>query len=93
MNLTELKDKCELSGGCRSPVYHCGTCPFRPENVVNLADYRAPGNGGREIVERYFAEFMEESPVPIADVIRADHFLLWLWGEGFKVVPLDGGDC
>ena len=29
MNLTALKNQCELSGGCRSPLYQCGRCPFR----------------------------------------------------------------
>lgn len=51
-------------------------------DVVDIAEYRNPGNGAREILEKYFAE---------QGLIRSnapDHLLAWLWAEGYKVVPL-----
>jgi hypothetical protein len=59
-------------------------------DVIQLADYRDPGNGARGAVERYFADFPNAARV--SAVLRADHFLFWLWSEGFQVVPLDGSD-
>lgn len=54
-------------------------------DVIQLSEHRPSGNGGREAVERYFAEFPKDTP--IGDLIRADHMLLWLWGEGFMLAP------
>ena len=56
-------------------------------DIIQIADHRPVGNGGREAVEDYFREFPNGGP--IGDLIRADHFLVSLWIAGFKVVPLD----
>jgi hypothetical protein len=46
-------------------------------------DYRNLGNGAREAMQRYFAEW----PSQELELGRVDHMLAWLWVEGFKVVP------
>jgi hypothetical protein len=43
----------------------------------------SPGNGAREAMQRYFAEW----PSQELELGRVDHMLAWLWVEGFKVVP------
>lgn len=50
-----------------------------------------PGNGAREAVDRYFAE---QKMVPHYDgkMSETDYMLIWLWIEGFKVVPLGPGE-
>ena len=39
--------------------------------------------GARYAVQDYFNRWPSVQTLP-----RGDHFLLWLWSEGFKVVPL-----
>lgn len=91
MKIADLKNRCTLAGGCRSPIFQCDNCPYRTDsNVLQLAAFRNPGNGAREKVEEYFALFPKDSP--IGDIIRADHFLLWMWSEGYKIVSLDLAD-
>lgn len=51
---------------------------------------RQEGNGALETVRRYFEHYSSNTPV-VDDILPADHFLMWLWAEGFKVVPLDNG--
>ena len=92
MNLTELKQQCELSGGCRSPVYQCGRCPFR-QNIIQLSEHRQPphpGNGALDAVNRYLKAFPDL--VAHTDLDDGEHFLAWLWQEGFKIVALDPDD-
>lgn len=55
------------------------------------------GNGAREALERYWRE-MDASfwirtlpDQPDKELPPWDHLLAWLWAEGFKIVPVDGG--
>jgi hypothetical protein len=47
------------------------------------------GNGAREKIIEYF----EQEGIP-AEVCpeTTDHFIAWLWVEGFKIVPLTGDE-
>lgn len=39
LTLTELRKICNLSHGCRSPVYQCEACPFRlPYTYKDMVD-------------------------------------------------------
>lgn len=49
------------------------------------------GNGAREVLDRYFAE-ETDLPPESRKLLRADHLLMWLWMEMYKVVPLDEED-
>ncbi len=53
-------------------------------DVVRLDDYRAqpvnPGNGAREALQRIFCDWTGA---------WSDYFLMTLWAEGFRVVPLE----
>jgi hypothetical protein len=70
--------------------------------LVELDDYRHPGNGAREVLQRYFAEWPLARWRDQLDLLgrvrqefelrRVDHMLAWLWVEGFKVVPLSEDD-
>lgn len=47
------------------------------------------GNGAREKVKEYF----EQEGIPdFAIDETTDHFLAWLWSEGFKIVPVKGNE-
>lgn len=41
------------------------------------------GNGAREKIEEYFDQFV------FMDDLDTDHFLVWLYTEGYKVVPVE----
>lgn len=69
-------------------------------NVIKFpAKVPDPGNGAREKVDQYFNEDryfnylygkIVEGQELEPKLNQTDHFLMWLWSEGFKVVPLDG---
>lgn len=60
----------------------------------------SPGNGALEVVGEYFdrvhpSRVMARAMVdgPEFDWLPdSDHFLMWLWENGFKVVPLEDRD-
>lgn len=58
---------------------------------------RSDGNGAREVVQVYLdlvhsARVMARVHADPADITEAlsdhDHFIAWLWQEGFKIVPV-----
>lgn len=60
--------------------------------VVDLPP-RNPGNGAVEVLDDYFLrgrylQYMVGNETNIA-LTRTDHLLSWLWGCGFKVVPVE----
>lgn len=65
------------------------------ENVINFpVPKHEVGNGALEAMRRYFVPIgphlsMVLMPDKADDLPRADHFLLWLWNEGFKIVPTE----
>lgn len=71
--------------------------------IVDLAAHRPGdpnvnlGNGAREVVQTYLdrvhsARVMARVHAEPADITEAlydhDHFIAWLWQEGFKIVPV-----
>jgi len=55
-------------------------------NIIRLSDYRNPGNGAREALQKWFVE----EAGSITERADTDRLLAWLWAEGFKVVPVEG---
>lgn len=43
------------------------------------------GNGAREVI----AKFCRNDETGELDFERGDNLLMWLWGQGFKVVPVE----
>lgn len=63
-------------------------------SVIKLDHYREPnlGNGAVPVVREYFDKRPGMPPLPEnAKLNRGDHFLAWLWVQGFKVVPVTDG--
>jgi len=61
--------------------------------VIKLPE-RYRGNGALEVMRKYFRPIgpSASSLVLLPErgyLPRADHFLCWLWAEGFKVVPIE----
>lgn len=60
-------------------------------DVVDLKDYRNPGNGAREAL--IGALVMAPNPSrPSGIELLADYLLAHLWAQEFKIVPLDGAE-
>jgi hypothetical protein len=57
------------------------TSERKPHGRSEMTEKELQFVGAREIVEQYFDEFSCPNDV--------DHFLAWLWVEGFKVVRHD----
>ena len=56
--------------------------------IIHLPERRQPGNGAREALLEYFGR---DADWPTAEFV--DRLLTELWISGFKIVPLDPGDC
>ena len=79
VTLSELKQNCRLSSGCRSPAHQCDVCPFRKvATIFPASDTASKGNGAREAL----LSIMD------GDTQATDFVLAHLWADGFKVVPL-----
>lgn len=62
-------------------------------DIIHFPTYE--GNGAPAAITRYveentYDEYLKTKPDLV--LLPVDHMLIWLWSEGFKVVPVTGDE-